>query len=192
MTLMAESRGQPLETTIVGGGSSAGGLGGDPSVRLRYKLPLSALVSDGLASKLKAATRGFASLDYERGEFEPAELVKLDILVAQEPVDAFACVVERSQARNVGIAILARLKDVIPRQHFVVALQAAIGTKVIARESIKALRKDVTAKCYGGDITRKRKLLEKQKAGKARMRKIGGVTLDKDVFLKILKQKNND
>ena len=118
--------------------------------------------------------------------------MKLDILVHGKPVDAFSCVIERSQARAVGTATLARLKELMPQQLFVVPLQASIGNKIIARETLKALRKNVTAKLYGGDVTRKNKLLDKQKKGKKRMRDLGGVRLDHEVFLQVLQRQRNE
>jgi elongation factor 4 len=187
-TLLADSRGSPLDISLIGSGTSA-----TSNVRLRYSLPLAAVVSEGLPAKLKAATRGFASLDYEHDGYKPADLVRLDILVHHEPVDAFACVIERSQARNVGVATCLKLKELLPRQQFVTALQAAIGNKVIARESISAVRKNVTSRIHGGgDFSRKAKLLDKQKEGKKRMKSIGGVTIDHEVFLTILRKNSQD
>ena len=126
-------------------------------------------------------------MDYEYGDFIEADLVKLDILVNSEPVDAFSSICHRSKAESKGRALCDRLKDIIPPQLYKVAIQAAIGGKVIARETLKAVRKDVTAKCYGGDISRKRKLLEKQKKGKKRMKQVGNVSIPQDAFIKVLK-----
>tara|TARA_B100001248_G_scaffold132039_2_gene99198 strand:- start:204 stop:2000 length:1797 start_codon:yes stop_codon:yes gene_type:complete len=153
---------------------------------LECTLPLNEILVD-FNDKLKSMTRGYGSMDYEMGEYVRSDLVKLDILVNGETVDAFCSIVHRSKAESKGRALCEKLKDILPRQMFKIAIQAAIGSNIIARESLSAMRKDVTAKCYGGDISRKRKLLDKQKEGKKRMKKIGKVEIPQDAFIKILK-----
>ena len=175
LSLCQERRGEQLDLTYVGSRAMA-----------VYRLPLNEVVFD-FYDRLKSVTRGYASFDYQLEEYLEGDLVKLSILANSEPVDALSMIVHRTQSEQRGRAICKRLKDLIPRQLFKIPLQAAIGGKVIARETISAMRKDVTAKCYGGDVSRKRKLLEKQKEGKKRMRQFGSVEIPQSAFIEALR-----
>ena len=176
MTLLQEKRGILAHTETL-----------DPRrVMLISQVPLNEILID-FHDRIKSMTRGYGSMDYEIGDYMESDMVRLDILVNGESVDAFSCIVHRSKAEGRGRALAAKLKDVIPQQQFQVAIQAAIGGKIVARETVKAYRKDVIAKCYGGDITRKRKLLEKQKEGKKRMKSIGTVDIPQEAFIEVLK-----
>ena len=175
LALCTEKRGEQLDLTYAGNRAMA-----------VYRLPLNEVVYD-FYDRLKSASRGYASFDYHMDGYEVGDLAKVTIMVNGEPVDALTLIVHRSTAETRGRALCQRLKELIPRQLFQIAIQAAIGGRIIARETVRALRKDVTAKCYGGDITRKRKLLEKQKKGKKRMRQIGNVEIPQEAFLAALK-----
>ena len=179
LTLCTERRGEQIDLTYAGS-----------RAMVVYRLPLNEVVFD-FYDRLKSVTKGYASFDYQMDDYVDGDLVKVSILVNGDPVDALSMIVHKEQAETRGRAICARLKDLIPRQMFKIALQAAIGGKVIARETISALRKDVTAKCYGGDVSRKRKLLEKQKEGKKRMRQFGKVDIPQDAFFKALQMGDN-
>ena len=179
LTLCTERRGEQVDLTYAGNRAMA-----------VYRLPLNEVVFD-FYDRLKSVTKGYASFDYAVDNYRAGDLVKVSILVNGDPVDALSMIVHRDQAEGKGRAICIRLKDLVPRQMFKVALQAAIGGKVIARETIQALRKDVTAKCYGGDISRKKKLLEKQKEGKRKMRQFGKVDIPQNAFFEALKMGDN-
>jgi len=179
LSLCTERRGEQIDLTYAG-----------TRAMVVYKLPLNEVVFD-FYDRLKSVTRGYASFDYQMDKYIAGHLVKVSILVNGDPVDALSMIVHRDQAEYRGRAICTRLKDLVPRQMFKIALQAAIGGKVIARETISALRKDVTAKCYGGDVSRKRKLLEKQKEGKKRMRQFGKVDIPQNAFFEALKMGDN-
>ena len=156
------------------------------TVEMLWEIPLSELIMDYF-DRLKSSTKGYASLDYEFEGYKPSQLVKLDILLSGKPIDALSFIVHKDKAYERGRVLCEKLKEIIPRQMFEVPIQAAVGGRVLSRQTVKAKRKDVLAKCYGGDISRKRKLLEKQKAGKKRMKAIGNVEVPQEAFMAILK-----
>jgi GTP-binding protein LepA len=179
LTLCTDRRGEQIDLTYAGN-----------RAMVVYRLPLNEVVFD-FYDRLKSMSRGYASFDYQMEDYREGDLVKVSILVNAEPVDALALIVHKSQSESRGRSLCSRLKELIPQQLFKIAIQAAIGGKVIARETVSALRKDVLAKCYGGDISRKRKLLDKQKAGKKRMRQFGNVEIPQSAFIAALKMGDN-
>ncbi|MBB1485429.1 translation elongation factor 4 [Oceanospirillum sediminis] len=178
ITLCIEKRGVQIDMQFVG-----------KQVQLVYDIPLNEVVLD-FFDRLKSVSRGFASLDYSFDRFQAADLARLDILINGDKVDALACIVHKDQIRSRGMGLTEKMKEIIPRQMFDVAIQAAVGNQVVARQTVKALRKNVTAKCYGGDVSRKKKLLQKQKEGKKRMKQVGRVEIPQDAFLAVLKVDN--
>jgi GTP-binding protein LepA len=176
MSLVLEKRGEVVNTETID----------ESRVMITSLLPLAEILVD-FNDRLKSMTRGYGSMDYEHSGYRPAKMVKMDMLIAGEPVEAFSTIVHRDKAESFGRALASRLKEVIPNQLFVVAIQACVGGKIVARESISSMGKNVTAKCYGGDISRKRKLLEKQKEGKKKMKAIGKVNIPQDAFIRVLK-----
>ena len=178
INLCVEKRGIQKDLQFIGG-----------QVSLSYEIPMSEVVMD-FFDRLKSVSRGFASLDYSFTRFESAPLVRLDVLINNDRVDALALILHRANSQRIGRQLTEKMKELIPRQMFDVAIQAAIGGHVIARTTVKALRKNVTAKCYGGDISRKKKLLQKQKEGKKRMKRVGNVEIPQEAFLAVLKTDN--
>ena len=176
MSLVLEKRGEVVNTETID----------ESRVMITSLLPLAEILVD-FNDRLKSMTRGYGSMDYEHSGYRTAKMVKMDMLIAGEPVEAFSTIVHRDKAESFGRALASRLKEVIPNQLFVVAIQACVGGKIVARESISSMGKNVTAKCYGGDISRKRKLLEKQKEGKKKMKAIGKVNIPQDAFIRVLK-----
>ena len=176
MTLCLGKRGELLKQDYISGNR----------VEIQYAMPLGEIVID-FYDKLKSISKGYASFDYHQSGFRPSKLVKMDILLNGEPVDALSTLTHVDNAEGFGRRMCEKLKELLPRQQFDIAIQAAIGAKIIARETVKQVRKDVLAKCYGGDVSRKRKLLEKQKKGKKRMKQIGNVQVPQKAFLAVLK-----
>ena len=176
MTLCLGKRGELLKQEYISGNR----------VELQYAMPLGEIVID-FYDKLKSISKGYASFDYHQDGYRPSKLVKMDILLNGEPVDALSTLTHFDNAETFGRRMCEKLKELLPRQQFDIAIQAAIGAKIIARETVKQVRKDVLAKCYGGDVSRKRKLLEKQKRGKKRMKQIGNVQVPQKAFLAVLK-----
>lgn len=175
ITLCVEKRG--VQTNMVYHGNQ---------VAITYDMPMAEVVMD-FFDRLKSTSRGYASLEYNFKRFEAADMVRLDVLINGDRVDALAMIIHRNNIRYQGLALVNKMKELIPRQMFDIAIQAAVGSQIIARSSVKALRKDVTAKCYGGDVSRKKKLLQKQKEGKKRMKQVGNVEVPQEAFLAVLK-----